>query len=327
MNEENTQPDSAGQEAVSNPVAPKLGLDHASLSDLLKSSFLDEKEESAPALAEQEELSEETVTSEEDTDHSDDESDQPIEESSLTRGVQKRINKLVAAKKAAQAELDTQKATLTKLQAELEAAKSSQPVRQNDLSDFVESLDTIKKVEEEYKKSIEVLLWCEDNIDGGVIPLPNGEEHELTASEVRAMKRVAMKRKELELPERMHFLQQQQTAESGSITDFPWWNKPESEEYQVAQQVLKEFPELRKRRADWRHVTGLVVLGAKAYAEMQTKKKAPVPQIKRAPIQPSVRSTPSSVNQSDLQKARQNFAKNTSDKGGLTDLVKAMGLV
>jgi hypothetical protein len=327
MDNDTTQPDSTGQEA-DNSVAPKLGLDHVGLKSLL-GSFLNEEEQSAPAPVEQQETPEETDTSEEDVDHSEEVSDQPeADESSLSKGVQKRINKLVAAKKAAQAELDVQKATLVKLQAELESAKNSTPVKQQDISQFVESLDTTQRVEEEYGKALEVLMWCEDNIDGGVIPLPNGEEQELTSSEVRAMKKVAMKRKEIELPQRMRFLQQVAAAEPEIAQNFPWWNKPETEEYQVAQQVLKEFPELKKRRADWKHVAGLVVLGAKAYAEMQTKKKSGVPApIKRAPAQPSVRAVPAASTQSDLLKARQNFAKNSSDKGGLSDLVKAMGLV
>jgi len=327
MNENDTQPDSTGQEAESNPVANKLGLSHGGLKSLLD-SFLNEEEQPAPAPVEQQETTEEPVSSEEEDDQSEVESDQPeVDESSLSKGVQKRINKLVAAKKAAQAELDAQKTALAKLQSELEAAKASVPVTKVEVSDYVESLDTPKKVEEEYKRALEVILWCEDNSDGGVIPLPNGDEQELTAAEVRSMKRTAMKRKELELPTRMQFLQQQQAAESEISANFPWWNKPETEEYQVAQQVIKEFPELKRRRADWKHVTGLVVLGAKAYAEMQSKKKAPVAPIKRAPAQPSVKAMPAPTAQGDLVKARQAFAKNSSDKQGLTDLVKAMGFV
>lgn len=326
MNTNEAQPDSTGQEAEVNPVAPKLGLDQASLSDLLKSSFLDEKEEPAPAPVEQEETSEEPVTSEEADDQSEEESGQPeADESSLSKGVQKRINKLVAAKKAAQAELDAQKATLAQLQAELESTKASVPVKRIEASEFVQTLETPKRVEEEYEKALEVILWCEDNIDGGVIPLPNGEEHELTATEVRAMKRTAMKRKEIELPQRMQYLQKQSAAEAEAVKDFPWYSNPTSEEYQFSQSVVKEFPEI-KRRPDWKHVVGLLALGAKAYSEQKAKKATPAP-IKRAPAQPSVKAMPAASTQSDIQKARQAFAKNTSDKGGLTDLVKAMGLV
>ena len=213
---------------------------------------------------------------------------------------------------------------MAQLQAELESAKASTPVRQPEVSEFAATLDTPKKVEEEYNKALEVILWCEDNADGGVIPMPNGQEHELTAAEVRAMKRTAMKRKEIELPQRMQYLQQQIAAESQVVKDFPWYSNPASEEYQFSQQVAKEFPEI-KRRPDWKHVVGLLALGAKAYNELKSKK--PATPIKRAPAQPSVKAAPSQTTQGEIQKARQNFARNSSDKQGLTDLVKAMGFV
>lgn len=326
MNEDNTQPDSSGQEAESNPVESKLGhLNVNSLKDLLSSGFLSE-EETAPAKAEQEGTSEETDASEEDVDQSEDAPDQPdeVDESTLSKGVQKRINKLVAAKKAAQAELDVQKTRLTQLEGELESARTSIPAKQPEVSDFVATLDTPKRVEEEYSKALEVLMWCEDNIDGGVIPMPNGEEHELTATEVRAMKRTAMKRKEIELPQRMQYLQTQATADSQVVKDFPWFSNPASEEYQFTQQVLREFPEI-KRRPDHKHVLGLLALGAKAYNEQKTKKVAAP--IKRAPVQPGIKAAPASSNSSDIAKLKQSFAKNSSDSKGLTDLVKAMGFV
>jgi hypothetical protein len=326
MNEDTSQPDSSGQEAESNPVDNKLGhLDVNSLTDLLKSGFLSE-EETAPAKAEQEGTSEETDTSEEDVDQSEDAPDQPeeVDESTLSKGVQKRINKLVAAKKAAQAELDAQKARLTQLESELQTTKASVPEKRPDVSEFVATLDTPKRVEEEYSKALEVILWCEDNMDGGVIPLPNGEEHELTAAEVRAMKRTAMKRKEIELPQRMQYLQTQAAAESQVTKDFPWFSNPASEEYQFTQQVMREFPEI-KRRPDYKHVLGLLALGAKAYTEQKTKK--PAAPIKRAPVQPGIKAAPATSSNADIVKLKQNFAKNSSDSKGLTDLVKAMGFV
>lgn len=326
MNEDNTQPDTSGQEAESNPVDNKLGhLDVNSLKDLLSSGFLNE-EEIVPAKAEQEGKSEEPDPSEEEVDTSEDTPDQPdeVDESTLSKGVQKRINKLVAAKKAAQAELDAQREKLTQLESELASAKTSNSVKQPDVSEFVATLDTPKRVEEEYSKALEVLLWCEDNIDGGVITTPNGEDLELTASEVRAMKKTAMRRKEIELPQRMQYLQQQVAAESQVTKDFPWYSNPASEEYQFTQQVLREFPEI-KRRPDYKHVLGLLALGAKAYSEQKTKKVAPP--IKRAPVQPGVKAAPASSNNADIVKLKQSFAKNSSDSKGLTDLVKAMGFV
>ncbi len=332
MNETQSQPDAGSQEAGSTPVAQKLGLlDQQSLSDLLKSGFLDEKE-ATPATEEKAEPVAETeepiVDSEAEAEV---EADQPIEEeaeaeeSSLSKGVQKRINKLVAAKKAAQAELEAQKSRLAELQKELETAKSSAPARQVDVSDVVERLTTLEQVKEERQRALDVILWCEENPDGGVITLPDGTEKDLTDQEVRSMKRLAIRRKEIELPAREEYLQQQAYVEGEVVKDFPWWSKPETEVYQTAQQILREFPELKKRRADWKHVAGLLVMGIKAYGEKKAQKKPTAP-IKRAPAQPSIKAAPARTTQTDLQKAKQSFIRNNS-RDGMTDVIKAMGLV
>ena len=326
MNENEAQPDSGNQEAEASPVAQKLGLmDERDLSDLLKSTFLNE-EETAPVQQEQE-LEEAVDSSVEDDQQADDDSE-PHESSSLTKGVQKRINKLVAAKKAAQSELEANRAQLAQLQQELETVKSSVPVKQQDQTDFSESLNTFDQVKAEYDKAVEVLLWCEDNMDGGVITLPDGTEHELSDKDVRAMKRTAMKRKEIELPARLSYLQQQTQVDAQVAADFPWWGKPETEEYQVAQQIVRDFPELKKRRADWKHLAGLVVLGAKAYAEQKAKAKTQAQPIRRAPVQPGVtKAPPARSSGSDETKAKQQFAKTGGSRDGLTDLVKAMNFV
>ena len=331
MNETQSQPDAGSQEAGSTPVAQKLGLlDQQSLSDLLKSGFLDEKE-AAPATEEKAEPEVETEEPIVDSEvEAQVEADQPIEEaeaeeSSLSKGVQKRINKLVAAKKAAQAELEAQKSRLAELQKELETAKSSVPARQVDVSDVVERLSTLEQVKEERQRALDVILWCEENPDGGVITLPDGTEKDLTDQEVRSMKRLAIRRKEIELPAREEYLQQQTYVEGEVVKDFPWWSKPETEEYQTAQQILREFPELKKRRADWKHVAGLLVMGIKAYGEKKAQKKPTAP-IKRAPAQPSIKAAPARTTQTDLQKAKQSFIRNNS-RDGMTDVIKAMGLV
>ena len=326
MNENEAQPDSGNQEAEVSPVAQKLGLmDERDLSHLLKTSFLDEGE-AAPATQEQDE-SEAVDSSSEDDQQADDDSEHH-DNSSLTKGVQKRINKLVAAKKAAQSELEAHKARLNELHNELQAAKSAVPASNKDQTDFADSINTFEQVKGEYDKAVEVLLWCEDNMDGGVITLPDGTEHELSDRDVRAMKRTAMKRKEVELPARLNYLQQQAHSDAQVIADFPWWGRQETEEFQVAQQIIRDFPELKKRRADWKHLAGLMVLGARSYAESKAKGKAQSQPIRRAPTQPgSGKAPPTSAPNGDRSKAKQQFAKTGGSRDGLTDLVKAMNFV
>lgn len=328
--ETEAQPESGAQEEVQTPVADKLGhLDEHSLSDLLKSGFLDE-EEAAPAVEGQQKEEPEAAVeslSDEAPQEEEGESDQPeADESSLTKGVQKRINKLVAAKKAAQAELEAHKQMLQKLNNELQQTKMSIPAPAPEYSDFVESIDTPEKLQDEYKKTIDYLLWCEENADGGTITLPDGTEKELSDKQVRAAKSVFIKRKEIELPARFQYLQNQIQHDAQAMSDFPWYTKPETEEYRMAQIVLRDFPEIKKRRSDWKHIVGLMVLGAKAHIERSSQPKKAAP-IKKAPVQPGVSKAPpmSASSDNDLAKAKARFVKNSSDQQGIKDLVKAMG--
>jgi len=333
---QSTQPESGNQEAAPAPEQSNLGksFDEHSIAEFLKNNFLNE-EGAAPAKEEQQtepEVTEEVAEETEADPVAEEEVEQPVEEDDnddpqLSKGVQKRINKLVAAKKAAQAELEAQKARLAQLQQELEQTKSSVPAYQPQQSEWSESLASLDQVKKEYDSAINTLLWCEANPDGGVLPLPDGKELELSQEQVRILKTESLRRKEIELPTRFQYLQNQAAAEKEVAVDFPWWNKPESEEFQAAQFVLREFPDLKKKRADWKHVAGLVVLGMKAYNEQKAKKTAPAkPPIKRAPAQPSVKAPPAAP-KDDVTKARKAFVSDTSNKDGLMNLLKAQGFV
>ena len=330
MNNTNSQPDAGSQEADSTPVANNLGrIDERSLADFVKSNFLNE-EEAAPAKEEQAEPEIETeepitdseVEAEGEADQSTDEEGEP--ESSLSRGVQKRINKLVAAKKAAQAKLQEQEARLISMQQELEATKASTPTVRQDASNSFESITSVQELEKEFKQAVNVIVWCEQNPDGGEIPMPNGETLEVTSRQVQTMKSIAIKNKDLEIPTRYQYLQQQQVADPTIVQDFPWYKKPESPEYQAAMAIVRDFPEI-KRRPDWKHLAGIVVEGLKAYTDRKSKPTTTAP-IKRAPSQPALKAPPS-VSKDDTKHAQKSFLKDTSSRDGLSDLVKAMGFV
>lgn len=341
MDDTNSQPDSGSQEAASLPVADNLGtFDERSIAEFIKNNFLNE-EGAAPAKEEQqaEAKAEETEPETLDGEQTDEEPEAEAEanqstddegeadESSLSRGVQKRINKLVAAKKAAQAKLQEQEAKVVQLQRELEATKSlSGAAKPQKVSDEVEGLNSIAEVEAEYQRAINVLLWCEENPDGGEMYLPGKEEPVLISDQQsRAMKRTAMKMKEIDLPQRYKYLQQQQDSVQQTLQNFPWWKKPESEEYQAATSVLAEFPEL-KRRPDWMYLAGVVVEGLRSVAERASKPKTPAP-IKRAPAQPAPKAPPAPSKEEPLSKATKNFITDTSNRDRLSDLLKANGFV
>lgn len=322
MNETNEGPGS-----LEKPVESKPKLDATNLKEfLVKSNFLEEA--SSVALAEDKEVSEEKEEEEvEETEVSEEQQPEPEEEdvSSLTKGVQKRINKLVAAKKAAQAELEAQKAELLNLKSQLETKQVAKS-RESGNSEAIDRIESLDQVRDEYKKAVEIIMWCDENPEGGSMPDSDGKEIEYDQSEVKMIKRFAMRRKEIELPERARFLQNQEAVDAEIVQTFPWWNKPETEEYQWAQMVLNDVPEIKKRRADWKHFAGLVVLGIKAFNEQKNSKKTPTP-IKKAPIQPSVKAVPTALPGESISKAKQAFAKNNSDRTGLSELIKSMGFV
>jgi hypothetical protein len=332
MNNTNTQPDAGSQEADSTPVANNLGkVDEYSLADFVKSNFLNE-EEAAPAKEEQqaepEVETEETaeaepeVEAEVEADQSTDEEGEP--ESPLSRGVQKRINKLVAAKKAAQAKLQEQEQRLISMQQELEATRASIPAVKQDINNSFENVNSAQELEKHFKQAVDVIVWCEQNPDGGEIPMPNGEMLEVTSKQVQSMKSAAIKHKDLEIPVRYQYLQQQQMAEPLILQDFPWYKKPESQEYQAAMAIARDFPEI-KRRPDWKHLAGIVVEGLKAYTDRKSKPTSTAP-IKRAPSQPAPKAAPS-ASKDDTKTAQKSFLKDPSSRDGLSDLVKAMGFV
>jgi hypothetical protein len=333
MNNTNTQPDAGSQEADSTPVANNLGkIDEYSLADFVKSNFLNE-EEAAPAKEEQqaepEVETEETaeaepeVEAQAEADQSTDEEGEP-EESSLSRGVQKRINKLVAAKKAAQAQLEEREARLAQMERELQALKSVPQTSAPTVSDAVEALGSVEEVNAELQRALYVLDWCEDNPDGGVITDPQGNQIELDNLQVRDMRKLARRRKEIELPARFQYLNQKSQIEPVLAAKHPWMRKPESEEYRVAQQVLRDFPEV-KRRPDHMHLVAALIEGLKVFAERDSGKAKAAP-IKRAPAQPSVKAPPK-VDKDDSSRAQKSFLKDPSSRDGLSDLVKAMGFV
>jgi hypothetical protein len=331
MNNTNTQPDAGSQEAESTPVANNLGrIDEHSLADFVKSNFLNE-EEAAPAKEEQakadvdteEPITDSEVEAEAEADQSTDEEGEP-EESSLSRGVQKRINKLVAAKKAAQAQLEEREARLAQMEREMQALKSVPQTSAPTVSDAIEALSSVQEVNAEFQRALYVLDWCEDNPDGGVITDPQGNQVELDNHQVRDMRKLARRRKEIELPARLQYLNQKSQIEPVLTAKHPWMRKPESEEYRVAQQVLRDFPEV-KRRPDHMHLVAALIEGLKVFAERDSG-KAKVAPIKRAPAQPSVKAPPK-VDKDESSKAQKSFLKDTSSRDGLSDLVKAMGFV
>lgn len=264
--------------------------------------------------------SEEAETSADDTDEENHSNDLP-------RGVQKRISKLVAKKKAAEIEAKQAQEKVVELEAKLNQVKT-EPARKPQTSEFSERLQSIDDVEREAQSALDVLMWTEENPDGAVVTLADGSERELTSEDVRAMRKTALRRKEIELPARRKYLEAESQFDGPTVQEYNWWKKPDTTEYQIAQQLIKDFPEIKSRRPDWKHIVGLFVEGISSRQARLGKAAKPVAKVapKRAPSQPGVVSPAiSSQTETSLSNARRQFASDRS-QSSLADVLKAMGI-
>jgi len=214
------------------------------------------------------------------------------EDSDLPKGVQKRIDKLTAKRKQAEEEV-------TKLREEMEALKqqiSSTPQSDtagtsvNDASNPFESLQTKAQVDKELENARWLKYKCMENPYGFVLGDKEYGQEDVTRMLVNATRAI-----EEQLPRQMGSIQAREQIDPIATKQYPWWNKPESKEYQVAQNVLKVFPKL-KAFPDFKMFIGDYVRGYMTREGQVSKaapRQAPVPPVR--PTVTPVKSKPAEV--------------------------------
>ncbi|CAB5238369.1 hypothetical protein UFOVP144_49 [uncultured Caudovirales phage] len=235
------------------------------------------------------------------------EADEELEDGSLSKGVQKRIDKLTAKRKQAEEQSE-------ELRKEVEALKQqiSESQQQSDKNNSVNNADnpfsSLKSVAE-VEKEIEQARWlrykCMENPDGFVLG-----ESEYGPEDVRRMLVNSTKAIEDHLPKQMQRIDAESKIKPIAESTYPWWKQTQSSEYQMAQQVLRAFPQL-KNFPDWQMFVGDYVRGAKAreasVAKPNQSKKVPVQAIR--PTATPARSNPTEAR---AKQAEGRFAKSTS---------------
>lgn len=214
------------------------------------------------------------------------------EDSDLPKGVQKRIDKLTAKRKQAEEEV-------TKLREEMEALKqqiSSAPQSDtagtsvNDASNPFESLQTKAQVDKELENARWLKYKCMENPYGFVLGDKEYGQEDVTRMLVNSTRAI-----EEQLPRQMGSIQAREQIDPIATKQYPWWNKPESKEYQVAQNVLKVFPKL-KAFPDFKMFIGDYVRGYMTREGQVSKaapRQAPVPPVR--PTVTPVKSKPAEV--------------------------------
>lgn len=239
------------------------------------------------------------------------------EESGIPKHIQKRIDKITAKRREAEAEAERLRSELEQLR-----TKKDEPVvprNKNPFANIVVETDLQTALDQARK----VRDWCEENPYGGEIPKGNGEFITVDETEVRKMKVNALKDIETNIPAQLQFINARRHFDPIAEKEYPWWQKKDSKEYHTAVGLLKNFPELAQF-PDYKLVIGDFVFGMASRTARKVKESAQT-QVRRPQLQPSRPSIAPSANSNNTQKAQeieQRFTK-TGSRDDLASLIEA----
>jgi len=312
----------AQNNATTNESTPQA-FDISKLASIVSESFLGGKENSESSVSHEQTEAEGQATSENsevlsqdnDTATEQDESTDSEEteetksednelDRGLPKGVKKRIDKLSAKRREAEAEVERLRSEVDRLSQE--ANKPAQtPTQDNPYA----HLSTLEEVNREADQAKQIRRWCEMNPDGAVVTGKDGNEVEYSAEEVRNIKIKALDAMEEHLPKRMQYLQNFNQMETIAAKEYPWWKDKASRDRQIAETFLKAFPEIQKF-PDYKMVIGDYISGVKA-RESKGKSSGV---INKAPNQPKPSSAPNSIPSKDMksQQAQKRFSVSNS---------------
>jgi hypothetical protein len=229
----------------------------------------------------------------------------------LPRGVKKRIDKLTAKRKQAEAEIERLKN---------KPAEQPVPVVRTDNPYF--HLDTPEKIRNEMEKARKVRYWAEENSDGCLVTNQDGSESEYSASQVKEIKLNALKALEEHLPKQAAFITEKVKMDTYAESEYSWWKKKEARERQIADKFIQAFPEITKF-PDYKVVVGDYIAGfTSREAKLKSKTSGTV---NRAPVVPKSTSAPANLSQRDTsaKESKQRFMQTTRSED-LADYLKSI---
>ena len=285
--------------------------DQTKLADIIGKSFLGgeevvedsdsqkqtETEGQATSEEDSEVLSQETNTESEQEQSEDSEETEETKseddelERGLPKGVKKRIDKLSAKRREAEAEVEKLRAEVERLSQEAEKPAQT-PKSDNPYT----NLKTLDEVSREAEQAKQIRRWCEMNPDGATVTDKDGNDTDYSAEDIRRIKIKALDALEEHLPARAKYIEQYAQIEQVAHKEYPWWKDRSSSERQIAESFLKHFPEIT-RFPDYKMVLGDYIRGVKT----RESSKRPVSSSKPAPAQPKRTATPAYVPPSEAK--------------------------
>lgn len=231
------------------------------------------------------------------------------EDGDLPKGVQKRIDKLTAKRKQAEEEVAKLREEMEALKQQVQSAPQSDPAATsvNDASSPFESLQTKDQVAKELENARWLKYKCMENPYGFVLGDKEYGQEDVTRMLVNATKAI-----EEQLPAQLNKIAAREHIEPIATKHYPWWNKPESKEYQVAQSVIRAFPKLATypdaKMFIGDYVRGYMAReGQVAQTPQKVQAKAPV-----LPVRPTVNPQRSKPAEVQAKSAVERFRKTTN---------------
>jgi hypothetical protein len=320
-------------------VADKLGkISEEKLASLLRRSLSNEPAQAPAPDTKAESTSEESTA---DAEATEDKTQATVEETSkfaeveqstdaveegLPKGAQKRIDKLTALRKEAEAKATQLEAQIADLRFKLETKAASvedAPIRSTPDNPYLH-LQSQAEVDSAFAEARKVRRWCEENADGATVKDKVGKETDYSAEDVRRIKLNALDALEEHLPKQLKYVNTRSQIDPMAESEYQWWKDRTSREYAVAQNMLTAFPELRKF-PDYKMVIGDYIRGAAQRENNYAAQKAGAAKapLKKAPVQPTrSTSSPASVTakERDAKNAEAKFRK-TATTSNLKDLL------
>lgn len=213
------------------------------------------------------------VPSQEESEHTDSEV--------KSEGFQKRIDRLTFLRKQAEEQVEKLTEEVNSYKSKLESVEAEinrpEPTPDNPFAD----IDSVEKIKEEYDTARQLRFKCEESPEGFQV----GDKY-FGPEEVRAMRVNAMKAMEMHLPKQLEYVKARSEFDKQAIQHYPWYAKPDSQEFKLAQQVMKNFKNFRAY-PDYKlfvgdYVNGMLARTANSLKKTASNKAVPSMQVKPA---------------------------------------------
>lgn len=246
---------------------------------------------------------------------------EPVEEEEVddpfnSKGVQKRITKLIDRATTAETERDDLKQELEALRKQKQTKQSTNPLQD------VSNQQELDELEANVKQ---LHYWLIENPDGGTYKDSSGTEHEIVYEQARKLQVSTAKDIADNIPARKKELQTRQQATTQAMQTFPWMKDQKSQEYNQVVQFLAQDNALNdfyQNSPIGPLLVGYVIEGTKVVQSRNQKTKTTA----KAPTVPGPTAT-ASVSQKSSQKkdsALRDRALKTGDRGDVANYLESI---